>query len=277
MTQAASEPGRSPRRSIDTPWYERLRSLLRWLRSDRIGQWVAVVTPTAIVGVVTNWKMDAVIGAFLIALVVHGVLAWRLDSPLVTVAKVVFYMFAMFLVSGTDSQPSQPLAIFEQKRIRFAIGGKHAEAAAIRASTVPATGNLLIAVSEDDLDEAGRALHDSGWAYTDRSLHHIDVRNDDRMIRLVGLPGAWGRAAIDNAQRNRSVGDFPTLTPHDFIVWKVVTAGNDYDELMSIAEIVRQVPESTLNEVRTVIGRWFPSKSDRLEELVRIGRALGEP
>jgi hypothetical protein len=86
------------RRSVWRFWQH--PTLREWLRVDPIGQWVAVLVPTVLISVIAGLSGEGFGGLLLIVLVVHGLWARHLSTPLVFVAKYAVLALAFVLLMG---------------------------------------------------------------------------------------------------------------------------------------------------------------------------------
>jgi hypothetical protein len=84
------------RRSIWQFWKH--PAFREWLRTDAIGQWVAVLVPTVLISVIAGLSGEGFGGLLLIALIVHGLWARHLSTPLVFVAKYAVLAIAFVLL-----------------------------------------------------------------------------------------------------------------------------------------------------------------------------------
>jgi excisionase family DNA binding protein len=137
------------------------------------------------------------------------------------------------------------------------------------------TGDLDVAVPIADLADAGKALMAGGWKLLGNLSLYEDLagtawRLGRRELDLIGLPGAWGSAAIGTAQGNRAVSDLPTLTLPYVVAMKLISARPQ--DSADISRMLGPAPDDVLNAVREVVKRWRASDADDLEQLIAAGR-----
>jgi transposase-like protein len=137
------------------------------------------------------------------------------------------------------------------------------------------TADLDLAVHVADLDQAGRALEAAGWAFLgDLSLYE-DLRGTawqlgHHELDVIGLPGAWGRAAIAAAQDNRRVSGLATLTLPYIVVMKLISARPQ--DSADISRMLGPASEQALESVRALVSRERPDDVKDLEQMIVAGR-----
>jgi hypothetical protein len=142
------------------------------------------------------------------------------------------------------------------------------------------TGDLDLAVQLGDLDKAGQALRAAHWKPLGNLSLYEDLRgtawqlgNDE--LDLIGIPGAWGSAAIDGAQNNKRVSGLPTLTLPYVVVMKLISARPQ--DSADISRMLGSAEEKVLNEVRSLVKRTRPADVEDLEQIVVAGQLEAGP
>jgi transposase-like protein len=142
------------------------------------------------------------------------------------------------------------------------------------------TADLDLAVRRADLDKAGQALKAAGW----QSLGDLSLYEDLRgtawqlgsdELDLIGIPGAWGIAAIAAAQSNKRVSGLPTLTLAYVVVMKLISARPQ--DSADISRMLGSADEKVLNEVRRVVKRTRPTDVEDLEQIIVAGQLEAGP
>lgn len=114
-----------------------------------------------------------------------------------------------------------------------------------------------------------------GW----KSLGNLSLYEDLRgtawqlgsdELDLIGIPGAWGSAAIEAAQSNKRVSGLPTLTLPYVVVMKLISARPQ--DSADISRMLGSADEKVLNEVRTVVKRTRPADVEDLEQIIVAGQ-----
>lgn len=137
------------------------------------------------------------------------------------------------------------------------------------------TADLDLAVQIGDLDKAGQALRAADWTFLgDLSLYE-ELRGTawqlgTNELDLIGLPGAWGSAAIGAAQNNAKVDGLPTLTLPDVVVMKLISARPQ--DSADISRMLGSAEGETLNAVRSVVRRTRPADVEDLEQMIVAGQ-----
>lgn len=166
----------------------------------------------------------------------------------------------------------QAAVTLRSKHISIAVTGANAANAYMPPRS---TGDLDIALRVTDLAAAGKALAEAGWDFLGNLQLYENLRGTawkkgDHEIDLIGLPGAWGQAAIADAQDNRLVAGLPTLTLPYVVVMKLISARPQ--DSADITRMLGPASEPTLNMVRAVVARWRPQDAEELEQLIALGQ-----
>ena len=166
----------------------------------------------------------------------------------------------------------QAAAALQGKHIPIAVTGANAANAYMPPR---ATGDLDLALRVVDLAAAGQALAEAGWEFLGNLQLYENLRGtawkkgaDE--LDLIGLPGAWGQAAIAAAQGNPLVAGLPTLTLPYVVVMKLISARPQ--DSADISRMLGPAPEATLNAVRAVVRRWRPQDAEELEQMIALGQ-----
>lgn len=137
------------------------------------------------------------------------------------------------------------------------------------------TGDLDLALPITDLAKAGQALAAGGWNLLGNLVLYEDLAGTAwqlgrHELDLIGLPGAWGRTAIDAAQGNRAVSGLPTLTLAWVVAMKLLSARPQ--DSADISRMLGPASDDAIDAVRSVVTRWRPTDADDLEQMIAAGR-----
>lgn len=162
--------------------------------------------------------------------------------------------------------------LLQGKGIQMAVTG----AVAANAYMPPrSTADLDLALPLADLANGGQALTAAGWRFLGDLQLYEDLegtawKKGPDEIDLIGLPGAWGQAAISDAQGNRVVAGLPTLTLPYVVVMKLLSARPQ--DSADIARMLGPAADATLNTVRAAVRRLRPGDVDELEQMIALGK-----
>ena len=117
------------------------------------------------------------------------------------------------------------------------------------------TTDLDLALPIADLGKAGMALEADGWTFLGDLPRYEHLRSTawrlcHNELDLIGLPGAWGRAAITTAQGNTVVAGLPTMTLPWVVAMKLISA-----RPQDSADICRMLGPASEEQLRAVRGR----------------------
>ncbi len=172
----------------------------------------------------------------------------------------------------------QAAATLQGKSIHVAVTGANAANAYMPPR---ATGDLDLALRVTDLAAAGRTLTEAGWEFLGNLQLYENLRGTawkkgDHELDLIGLPGAWGQAAIAAGQGNTLVAGLPTLTMPYVVVMKLISARPQ--DSADISRMLGPAMEATLDAVRAVVRRWRPQDAEELEQMIVLGQLeWGQP
>jgi len=163
-------------------------------------------------------------------------------------------------------------ATLHDKRILIAVTGANAANAYMPPRS---TGDLDLALRVTGLAAAGKALTEAGWEFLGNlplyeNLRGTAWKKGDHELDLIGLPGAWGQAAIGDAQDNRLAAGLPTLTLPYVVVMKLISARPQ--DSADISRMLGSASEQTLGAVRAVVRRRRPQDAEELEQLIALGQ-----
>jgi len=162
--------------------------------------------------------------------------------------------------------------VIQAEKIRIAVTG----AVAANAYMPPRqTADLDLAVRIDDLEGAGQALRAAGWTLLGNLSLYEDLRGtawqlEGKELDVIGIPGAWGRAAVAAAQDNKRVMDLPTLTLPDVVFMKLISARPQ--DSADISRMLGSAPEQTLQALRAIVKQGRPDDAEDLEQMIAAGQ-----
>jgi hypothetical protein len=162
--------------------------------------------------------------------------------------------------------------VLQQKGIQLAVTGA---VAANQYMPPRHTGDLDLAVRLDDLRAAGDALRGGRWKLLGDLNLYAGLRGTawekgGHEVDIVGLPGAWGDAAVADAQTNLLVDGLPTLSRGYVVTMKLISARPQ--DTADISRIGGAAPAEALDDIRRVVRRWRPQDVEDLEHMINLGQ-----
>lgn len=137
------------------------------------------------------------------------------------------------------------------------------------------TADLDLALRIGDLDRAGQSLRAAGWQFLGPLELYEDLRGTawkspaGHELDLIGLPGEWGRTAIEEAQAN-VVGGLPTLTLAHLVNLKLISSRPQ--DMSDISRMLGAASDAALARVRAIAGRIRPFDLEDLEQMIVAGK-----
>jgi hypothetical protein len=171
----------------------------------------------------------------------------------------------------------QATGLIQAENIKVAVAG----GVAANAYMPPRhTADLDLAVQLGDLDPAGQALKTAGWKLVGNLSLYEDLRGTawhlgSDALDLIGIPGAWGSAAIDAAQNNKRVSGLPTLPLPYVVVMKLISARPQ--DSADISRMLGSAEEKVVIEVKSVVKRTRPADVEDLEQIIVAGQLEAGP
>ena len=137
------------------------------------------------------------------------------------------------------------------------------------------TNDLDLALPIGDLGKAGLALEAGGWTFLEELPRYERLRSTAWRLRhneldLIGLPGAWGHAAIAAARGNTVVAGLPTMTLPWVVAMKLISARPQ--DSADICRMLGPASEEQLQVVRALVHRWRPTDAEDLEPMITAGK-----
>jgi len=137
------------------------------------------------------------------------------------------------------------------------------------------TEDLDLALMLADLDASNALLAGAGWTFLRDLELYEGLRGtawadaDRHELDLIGIPGEWGRQAIEEAQSNTLDG-MPTMTLPFMALTKLVAAR--VQDTADVSRMLGAASDEALGRVRVVIGRYRRADRDELEQMITLGR-----
>lgn len=159
-------------------------------------------------------------------------------------------------------------------------GVRNAAAGAIAANAyMPPrqTADFDLMIELDKLTTANEILTDDGWKFIgdlDRyerleGTAWRSLRDESRLVDVIGLPNDWGRTAIADAQDN-VVGGIPTLTLPFLVITKLISSRAQ--DTADLARALGAVDEAAREQVRATVRRYRLSDADDVDRLIELGK-----
>jgi hypothetical protein len=167
---------------------------------------------------------------------------------------------------------SEAAGLIQAEKVRIAVTG----GVAANAYMPPRhTADLDLAVQVADLNKAGQALKAAGWTSLGNLSLYENLRgtaweHGGNELDLIGLPGAWGGAAVSAAQDNARIGGLPTLTLPYVVVTKLISARPQ--DSADISRMLGSAPDQTLKAVRAVVRGLRPADAEDLDQMIAAGQ-----
>ncbi len=134
------------------------------------------------------------------------------------------------------------------------------------------TVDIDILVVAEDFDAAEQRLAAAGWERTgDLAIGGSAWRSREGPgLDLISCEAAWGRAALEQAEKNRDAAGLP-ICPLPYLVLLKLQASRTID-IADVSRMLGLADEATLARVRSVVAQYAREDVEDLEALIELGR-----